>query len=179
MDKIHLVFISATLILIAIPTVGLIRHTTIRANLSLNPSPTATPITDDVDQSPSPTIDPISTASPTPRPTPAATLLQTNSPTANPTANNNSNSDWRYPNSTVVSGSGNNITLSSGGDPATITDWYKQKIQNLGMNTKTFVTTNSNNNVLNKLAGAGNNTSINIEIKRNSGDTNTTVIVTQ
>lgn len=178
MDRIHLIFITATLILIAIPTIGLFRQQTNRSTLTLNastnPTPEPTPIASD---SPSPST--IPTSNPTLKPTPTATILrQSNTPTPNPTTNN-SNSDWRYPNSTVISGSGNNITLTSSSDPSAITNWYKQKIQSLGMNTKSFVTTNSNNNVLNKLAAAGNNGSINVEIKRNSGDSLTTIIVSQ
>lgn len=178
MDRIHLIFITATVILIAIPTVGLFRQQNNRSTLALNAStnPTAEPTTIASD-SPSPSAS--STANPTLKPTPTAAIFhQSNSPTPNPTTNN-SNSDWRYPNSTVVSGSGNNITLTSSADPSAITDWYKQKIQSLGMNTRSFVTTNSNNNVLNKLAAAGNSGSINIEIKRNSGESNTTIIVSQ
>jgi len=110
------------------------------------------------------------TIKPTLKPTnETATPRPTNKPTES------SNNNWYYPGASVVSSSGNSATLSTGTDPDAVTDWYKNKIKERGMNTTSFVTTKTNNNVLNKLAGSGNGQNISVEIKRDAGSSITQI----
>lgn len=71
-----------------------------------------------------------------------------------------------YPDSTVVHEDESNLQLASGEESDTITDWYKSKIELSNMNVKTFVKTNANNKVLNKLVATNGNFQIDIEINR-------------
>lgn len=92
----------------------------------------------------------------------------TKSPT--PTYFQTNLSDYKYPNSQTVSSTANSLLLNSPDNSDTITDWYKEKIRGEGMNVKTFVTTKTNDNVLNKLVGADGNKEIRIEIKKEAGN---------
>ncbi len=83
-----------------------------------------------------------------------------------PTPQTQTDSSWYYPNSTVKSSSGNNLSLESNDNSDAITEWYKNKIRGMNMNTKTFVKTNSNGNILNKLDGVGQGTEVRVEISR-------------
>lgn len=73
-----------------------------------------------------------------------------------------------YPNAEKQSSSGNSLFLKSQDDPDRITDWYKEQIAGLGMKTKTFVKTNENGNILNKLVGVNGASSIRVEITKNA-----------
>jgi len=78
---------------------------------------------------------------------------------------------WVYPNSILVK---DNIYQSSD-DPATITNWYKNKINTSGMNVTSFVVTSTNNNVLNKLAGGSSTEKFSVEISKKQNDQKTTI----
>src|SRR3990172_11371851 len=58
---------------------------------------------------------------------------------------------FQYPNSVQVRSENNSTTYESSDDPNLITNWYKDKIKSLNMNAKSFVTTKTNGNILNKL----------------------------
>jgi hypothetical protein len=58
--------------------------------------------------------------------------------------------------------------MESTEDTDKITDWYKSKIEDLGMNVKSFVTTKANDKILNKLSAADGVREINIEISKDS-----------
>lgn len=126
------------------------------------------------------TLSPIATPqatvlpSPTPTPSPSPTILQKSAaPSSSPNNSGPSNSQvsgWKYPNSILISESTNALSLESSDDPTTITNWYKSKIQSSGMSVKTFVTTNNNDNILNKLSGASGSTGVLVEVSKNSGD---------
>lgn len=93
------------------------------------------------------------------------------SPTAAITKNLNTfkdefNLDLKYPNSVVLESS-NELILESEDDPETITNWYKGKIQEMGLRTKSFVQTRANDAILNKLSGANSDKEINVEISKN------------
>ena len=62
-------------------------------------------------------------------------------------------------------------------DPDAITQWYKGQIQNMGLGTKSFITTKTNDNVLNKLVGADGGREVRIEITRTSGSSTTEIKV--
>jgi hypothetical protein len=72
-----------------------------------------------------------------------------------------------------------NGNYESGDDPDTITNWYKEKIISTGMNVKTFVTTKTNGNVLNKLAGANSSLSVLVEIEKKEGESITKIIISK
>jgi len=84
-------------------------------------------------------------------------------------------SKLQYPNATKESSGENTLVLRSNDDPNSITDWYKEKIIGLGMNTKSFVKTRTNDNVLNKLVGADGKQEIRVEITKQA-DSSTTEI---
>lgn len=94
-----------------------------------------------------------------------------------PNSTNNSFilSDLKYPNSTIISENNSNLTLENSDDPTIITNWYKDKIRQLNMTTKSFVSTNNNNNILNKLVGSKANLELTVDISKQNGQ-NTTQI---
>jgi hypothetical protein len=147
-------------------------------------SPSPTP-TESASPTPSPTITPsptqreaLLTPSPTPSPR-ATTMAQINNSVSNSNAtSNNDLNQFRYPNGKTISSSSTEIKIESPDSPDKITDWYKEKIKGLGMNTQSFVTTNTNNNVLNSLAAAGNGINIKIEIKKDAGASFTSIKIT-
>lgn len=106
---------------------------------------------------------------PSPKPTP--------SPTAKPKDSQVILSEFYYPNASQISGDNKSLNLQSGDNPDSITNWYKDKIRSLGMNAKSFVTTKTNDNVLNKLAGAGGGKEIKVEISKKSNETLTKISV--
>ncbi len=92
-------------------------------------------------------------------------------PTQSSTKSGQNINDYRYPNSSVKEESVSRLSLESSDDSNTITDWYKKKLRSLNMNVNSFVTTNSNGTVLNKLISENGDTKVSIEISRkNSGD---------
>lgn len=94
---------------------------------------------------------------------------KTSTPTNNPDQPPETISDIQYPDSSVINTNNNVMELESSDDPKMITDWYKNKIKSLNMNVTSFVQTNTNNNILNKLAAADGKKEIRIEIlKQNS-----------
>ena len=101
--------------------------------------------------------EPRPTATATPTPTPTKAVMKTDI------------SDYRYPNSEILSSTQNSLSLKSFDDAKTITNWYKEKIVSEGMNVKTFVETKANDNVLNKLVGADGKKEIRVEIKKTTG----------
>lgn len=82
-----------------------------------------------------------------------------------------------YPNVTIKEESGSTVVLESGDSSETITDWYKDKINSLGMNVKSFVTTRANDKVLNKLVGADEEREIRIEISKEPGESSVMIRV--
>lgn len=87
-------------------------------------------------------------------------------------------SDLKYPNSESTVSNIDSAFYESTDDPDTITNWYKGKIRSFGMNTKSFVQTKTNGNVLNKLAAANGNREINIEITKKNGEPKVKIKVT-
>lgn len=73
---------------------------------------------------------------------------------------------FAYPNAKVISSNSNVLILESNDSANTVTNWYKQQIKTEGMNTTSFVATNTNGNVLNKLLGSNSHKQINVEIRQ-------------
>lgn len=120
-------------------------------------------------------------AGPTQTPSPTATPSPTNTPTLTPTPTKQIPStnieEFLYPSASIIAQSDNSLSLSSSDDTGTITDWYKNKIESLGMKTRSFVQTKTNDNVLNVLAAAKNGSEIKITIKKNAGEVKVSIIV--
>lgn len=131
----------------------------------------------DVSVNPTVSISPTHEISPTNTPTsqttqaPSTTLTvisHTPSPTTHST-NPNPSLSVVYPGSQVISESSEEVVLESTDDTTQITNWYKDLIKSNDMNAVSFVTTNTNGNYLNKLAGADSTKKIEVEIERKEG----------
>lgn len=108
-------------------------------------------------------------------------ILLTPSPTSGPVPTFNADSpvaEFLYPQATQVSTDSNSLVLQTSDSSQTVTDWYKQKIKDEGFTTTSFVQTNTNGDVLNRLVGSGNGTKIAVEISQNSEDSVATIRVT-
>lgn len=107
--------------------------------------------------------------SPTPTnpltPTPKITKIPTQPPlVSTPEKTGNS---LQYPNSLKIETRGNFSIYESTNPPDQVTNWYKEKIKSMNMNAKSFVSTNTNGNILNKLVGVSGNNEIRVEISKN------------
>jgi hypothetical protein len=119
---------------------------------------------------------PTEISSETPSPSPAATASPTKTPTpADPSPAVSNNSTVQYPNSVRI----DNNVFTSTDDPDIITNWYKEKIQNMNMNVRNFVSTKTNGNVLNKLEGADGQSEIKIEITKPSDSSTVKIVIQQ
>lgn len=134
----------------------------------------------------SPTQTPTPISTPTPMETPKDNLTiipPTLTPTLSPTPTNAPSSDgqsvldFKYPNSIIISQNGNETVYESTNDPKKITDWYKDKIKSMNMNVTTFVQTNTNNNILNKLVGSDGNQEVRVEISKQNNSSIVKIVV--
>ena len=110
--------------------------------------------------------------------TPIPTKTPIPSPTNTPKPASSNLSSFQYPNSQVVSSSENSLILNSIDNADSITDWYKEKIKGEGMSVTSFVTTKTNDNVLNKLVGANGAREIRVEITKEAGSSTVKISVT-
>jgi hypothetical protein len=116
-------------------------------------------------------ITPSPTHSPTPKPpTPTPTITST-------PQQSHPSGELRYPNAKYIRSEGDVEVYESQDDPDAITQWYKGQIQNMGLGIKSFITTKTNDNVLNKLVGADGGREVRIEITRTSGSSTTEIKV--
>ena len=109
-------------------------------------------------------------------PIPTKTPIPSSTNTPKPASANLSS--FQYPNSQVVSSGENSLILNSIDNADTITDWYKEKIKGEGMSVTSFVTTKTNDNVLNKLVGADGEREIRVEITKEAGSSTVKISVT-
>lgn len=120
------------------------------------------------------------TLTPTPIPTNTPTFTPTSKP-QKPTAPRETQGttldDFIYPNSKRTESQTNHVTLESPDDPSVITNWYKNKIKEKGMNATSYVQTSTNGNILNRLVGARSGLKVDIEIKKKSTDSVSTINV--
>lgn len=99
-------------------------------------------------------------------------------PTSTPVLSHQKNiQSFIYPGSMILNQSGDKMTLQSSDESSDITNWYKEKITSLNMNAKSFVQTNTNGNVLNKLVGANAEFKVKIQIEKNSSSNVTAIEV--
>ena len=121
-----------------------------------------------------PTVQPTSTIA---YDKPTVTNTPTISPTLAPISQPQNSTSYQYPNSRVISRLDDNLKLESSDDPGKITDWYKSLIKQRDMNVQSFVTTNSNGEILNKLGAADGDDEVMITIRKSASDTVTTIVV--
>lgn len=144
-----------------------ISHTSITPTPSITGTPSTNP-TSSVKQN---------SFSSTPTSNPTPTMGQSAIPSMNPLSVNKN--DFIYPNATqIVNSSDSSVSLTSTDDTNTITNWYKEKLKNLNFHSTAVAQTNTNGNILNKLAAVNNNGQVQIEIRKNSGDASVTINIT-
>jgi len=123
-------------------------------------------------------VTPTTTSSPSKSPTPTESITPAQTIQTSPTASTStSSSDFIYPRSKVISNSSGKITLESNDSPTSITDWYKTKIKEKGINATSFVTTNTNGKILNKLAGANSSINVEVEIQKKEGESTSHITI--
>lgn len=82
-----------------------------------------------------------------------------------------------YPQSSVIAQGSQEIELTSVDDPEKITDWYKNKLQELDMNVNSSVSTSANGNVNNELVSAKGTSEVRIKIEKMSGSQSVNITV--
>lgn len=121
-----------------------------------------------------------------PSPTPIITIspvvtVYRNIPTPTPiqgSTNSGQNiNGYKYPNSSVKEENETKLFLESGDDSNVITNWYKDKLKNQNMNVNSFVATNTNGNVLNKLVSANGEARVSIEISKKNNQASVEIII--
>lgn len=115
-------------------------------------------------QIPTPTQTPTPTSTPTPIPT---SVPSTSTPI--PFSQRNMSS-FIFPGSIILNQSGDEMTLQSLDDPISITNWYKEKIISLNMNAKSFVQTNTNGDILNKLVASDGAHKVQVKISKKNNE---------
>lgn len=114
-------------------------------------------------------------------PTPSSINIQTSTlvpPTLIPARSSQKNiQSFVYPGSAILSQSDKEIILQSSDGSSSITNWYKEKIASLNINAKSFVQTNTNGNIFNKLVGASAGFKVKIQIEKNRSSNITTIKV--
>jgi hypothetical protein len=86
--------------------------------------------------------------------------------------------EYIYPGSEVLSEGESNLELTTSDSPQSVTDWYKNRINNFGMNVTSFVTTSVNGRVLNKLVGSSGKVEVRVEINKTPDSDTVFVIIT-
>lgn len=117
--------------------------------------------------SPTPTVTPFTTLSPSPTVTP--NLEPANSASGNSNIQGISGSgtiNLQYPNSSLIKDEQRELTFISFDDPQVVTNWYKDQIKKKGMNVTSFVQTQTNGEVLNKLIGSNGQQKVEVEITK-------------
>ena len=77
----------------------------------------------------------------------------------------------QYPGSVSVSAD----VFTTPDSPQTVTAWYKDQINQMKFNVKTFVQTSANEKVLNKLVASNGQTEVYVEISKNPSDSITLI----
>lgn len=125
-----------------------------------------------------PSLTPEPTASNTPIPS-EIKITPTSKPTAAPLSSSTKLTDFRYPNSSVNSDTNEKLVLTSSDSSQAITTWYENRLKELGYSSSASAKTNTNGNVMNKLAGSKNESSVSIEIVKKASESKTTITITK
>lgn len=101
----------------------------------------------------------------TPSSSPLPTITPTNKPIVTPTT-----IGWLvYPNAVIVSQNSDKVSSKSEDNIETITEYYEKVFDKNGSKNKSFIKTNTNGNIINKLSGIIKGKTLTIEIKKDSG----------
>ena len=76
-----------------------------------------------------------------------------------------------YPGAEITKQSPNNILFQTSSDIVVVTNWYEEKVSELGFSATSVIRTNTNGQVLNKIAAANSEYEIVIEIQNQQGVT--------
>lgn len=138
------------------------------------PQPTETRGPDESTPTPSDTDVPAKTQNQdlnfTPKPEPEETQLPVNN-------TGFSISGLIYPGSNIQNSSPASATLTSIDNFDSIKNWYKNTLDGVDFNARSFVSTNTNGDNLVKASYAKSGLTVNLEIKNNSGDPITTITI--
>ncbi|MBI4036907.1 hypothetical protein HY385_00600 [Candidatus Daviesbacteria bacterium] len=95
--------------------------------------------------------------------------------TASPSSD--SSGQFVYPNAQTINQDQGMVNLQSEDNPTTITNWYQDKIKQLGFTITTSIQTNTNGNLSNKLIGNNKDQFIDIEITKQYNQPKTIIII--
>lgn len=160
-------------LLLTIATFFVHREDSSNANVANNPPetfsqessyPTITPSPTQIESSPTKAALPTSTSTP---------------PTVTQKPNQNTMSDLIYPGSLIRNQTETALELESSNDPQSVTQWYKDTIDSMNMNVKSFSQNTVNGNTHNSLVSANNNTEIRVTITKNKSESTTKISVTR
>jgi hypothetical protein len=173
MPKYHLPILPILLVLIVVAVVVWRKYPAVN-NLSFFNSPISklvTPSALEVSPSPIPTLVP----SPLKSSSPSASVLTSNVSVSLKSSSSNNSADFSldsfiYPSSQTSAKSSSEALLLSGDETNKITAWYKDRITSLKFNAKSFVNTNTNGNVNNKLVASNGQTQVTVEITKGPTD---------
>lgn len=84
---------------------------------------------------------------------------------------------YAYPNAKQIESSSSGIVLESDDSVQLISDWYKNKINSLDFNAKSFTQTNTNGEVLNKFSAAKPGENLEVTIKKDQTTSNVEITV--
>lgn len=85
--------------------------------------------------------------------------------------------EFRYPNSELIQSGDNSNSLESSDDSQIVTNWYKNKIINSSMEIKTFIQTNANEKIVNRLAGSDIKRKVEVEITKENDQSKTKIFI--
>lgn len=113
-----------------------------------------------------PTVESVS--SPFPSPSPPVNI-------PSPSPNNLNN--FRYPNASVAGPDSRTLILETNDSPVAVTNWYRNQLNNLHMNIRTYIQTSVNGNVSNKLTTSDGESSIEIDITKDAESSTTRISI--
>lgn len=169
-----MVNIVFTVVSLAILVVAMITRSA--TNGSVNPLEKTNVLSATVEESPTP--QPVVSTSPTP--TVAPVVLETPTPIA-PTSTPNVQSSvemWLYTGAVTDKSVGSSsLSFTTRDSAKAVATWYKNKMNELGYNSKSVIQTQSNEKVLDKLSGSGSRGSVAIEISQDNASAPVKVVV--
>lgn len=101
--------------------------------------------------------------------TPSSPPLPTITPTYKPIVTPTTIGWLVYPNAVIVSQNSDKVSSKSEDNIETITEYYEKVFDKNGSKNKSFIKTNTNGNIINKLSGIIKGKTLTIEIKKDSG----------
>jgi hypothetical protein len=85
--------------------------------------------------------------------------------------------EYTYPLAQVTSSASAKLEMQTSENPVKVTDWYKNKIDQLKFNAKSFVSSGTNGDIFNKLSAAKPGEKIEVTIKKDQNGSNVLITV--